>query len=213
MWPLGSEECYVSVDVEADGPVPGLHSMLSVGAAAFTSDGELGETFSANLEQLPEASEDVRTMRWWASQSAAWRACRADPEPPRRAMRRFAAWLERQRRAVGLPVMVAFPAAYDATWVRWYFYRFVGDDPFRRRAIDVKTLAMVALGTGYTGAQRSCMPRHWRSSAPHTHVALDDAVQQGEMFMNIVRALNAQRGDVAVVAPSADAARPSPAMS
>ena len=78
MWPLSSEECYVSIDIEADGPAPGLNSMLSLGAAAFTSDGALAQTFSANLEPLPEAHEDERTMRWWASQPAAWEACRAE---------------------------------------------------------------------------------------------------------------------------------------
>ena len=52
MWPLSSEECYVSIDIEADGPAPGLNSMLSLGAAAFTSDGALAQTFSVNLEPL-----------------------------------------------------------------------------------------------------------------------------------------------------------------
>ncbi len=33
----GSED-YVSVDIEADGPVPGLHSMLSLGAVAHDSN-------------------------------------------------------------------------------------------------------------------------------------------------------------------------------
>ena len=82
MWPLSSEECYVSIDIEADGPVPGLNSMLSLGAAAFTSDGALAQTFSANLEPLPEAYEDERTMRWWASQPAAWEACHAQTQDP-----------------------------------------------------------------------------------------------------------------------------------
>ena len=33
MWPLSNDECYVSIDIEADGPIPGAHSMLSLGAA------------------------------------------------------------------------------------------------------------------------------------------------------------------------------------
>ena len=198
MWPLSSDECYVSIDIEADGPVPGLHSMLSLGAAAFTSEGVLGDTFSVNLKQLPEASEDSRTMRWWASQPAAWEACRTEPEAPASAMRRFHVWLQHQHDTVGLPVMVAFPAAYDAMWSQWYLHRFVGEDPFRRRAIDVKTLAMVAMGAGYRATTKSSLPRHWRPRAEHTHVAVDDAVEQGELFVNIVRQLNVQRGNVAV---------------
>lgn len=209
MWPLSSDECYVSIDIEADGPVPGLHSMLSLGAAAFTSEGVLGDTFSVNLEPLPEASEDTRTMRWWASQPGAWEACRTDPEAPESAMRRFHAWIQHQHDAVGLPVMVAFPAAYDAMWVQWYLRRFVGDDPFRRRAIDVKTLAMVAMGAGYRATTKSGLPRHWRPRARHTHVAVDDAVEQGELFVNIVHELNVQRGDVALASQSRQTAKTS----
>ena len=151
-----------------------------------------GTTAGAN------ATTDTRTMRWWSSQPAAWEACRTDPEVPASAMGRFHAWLQHQHDAVGLPVMVAFPAAYDAMWIQWYLRRFVGDDPFRRRAIDVKTLAMVAIGAGYRATTKSSLPRHWRPAAKHTHVAVDDAVEQGELFVNIVRQLNVHRGEVAL---------------
>ena len=40
MWPLSSDECYVSADVEVDGPIPGAYSLLSLGAAAFDSEGD-----------------------------------------------------------------------------------------------------------------------------------------------------------------------------
>ena len=89
MWPLADDECYVSIDIEADGPVPGLNSMLSLGAAAFTGDGALVGTFSANIEALPEAHEDPKTMRWWAGQPEAWAACRTQTRDPERVMRSF----------------------------------------------------------------------------------------------------------------------------
>ena len=94
--------------------------------------------------------------------------------------------------------MVAIPAAYDAMWTQWYLRRFVGDDPFRRRAIDLKTLAMVAMGAGFRATTKSSLPRHWRPRAKHTHVAVDNAVEQGELFVNIVHDLNIQCGDVAM---------------
>ena len=49
-------EIYVSTDIETDGPIPGINSMLSVGSAAYSADKILISTFSANLETLPEAS-------------------------------------------------------------------------------------------------------------------------------------------------------------
>ena len=57
---------------------------------------------------------------------------------------------------------------------------------------------MVAMGAGYRATTKSSLPRHWRPCAKHTHVAVDDAVEQGELFVKIVRHLNVQRGDVAL---------------
>ena len=49
-------ELYISTDIETDGPIPGPHSMLSLGSAAYTAGKQLLGTFSANLETLPGAS-------------------------------------------------------------------------------------------------------------------------------------------------------------
>jgi len=46
-------EIYLSIDVEADGPIPGAFSLLSLGCAALTLDKELLGTFARNLAPLP----------------------------------------------------------------------------------------------------------------------------------------------------------------
>ncbi len=56
------KELYFSVDIESDGPIPIRNSMLSFGAAAFTEDGELVGKFTRNLELLPGATQDPKTM-------------------------------------------------------------------------------------------------------------------------------------------------------
>lgn len=62
-----SLEIYVSTDVEANGPIPGRHSMLSFASFAFTVDvktgiiTELGR-FERNLIELPESMPDPKTM-------------------------------------------------------------------------------------------------------------------------------------------------------
>src|SRR5205809_5153220 len=58
-------EIYVSTDIEADGPIPGPHSMLSFASAAYLADKTLIGTFSANLETLPGAAGHPETMKWW----------------------------------------------------------------------------------------------------------------------------------------------------
>ena len=65
-------EIYVSTDVEADGPIPGPHSMLCFGSAAYLPDKTIVSTFSANLELLPGASGHPDTMAWWEQHQDAW---------------------------------------------------------------------------------------------------------------------------------------------
>src|SRR5204862_1099811 len=85
-------EVYVSTDVEADGPIPGPHSMLSFASAAYRADKTLLGTFTRNLATLPGAAPDPKTEAWWRTQPEAWAACRLDPQPPAEAMRDYVAW-------------------------------------------------------------------------------------------------------------------------
>jgi hypothetical protein len=185
-------ETYVSTDVETDGPIPGPHSMLSMASAAFTADGELLGTFTANLDELPGAEGAPDTLAWWKTQPEAWAACRENTRPPDLVMPEYARWLAG---LPGRPVFVAYPAGFDFTWVYWYLVRFTGRSPFSHSAIDMKTLAMALLGTDYRDSTKRAFPGRWRSTRRHTHVALDDALEQGETFVKMLaeaRALTAR---------------------
>ena len=88
----------------------------------------------------------------------------------------------------GKPVFVAYPAGFDFLFVYWYLMRFVGESPFSHSALDMKTYAMALLKTGYRDSTKRRMPRDWFDPHPHTHVALDDAIEQGALFCNMLRA-------------------------
>jgi hypothetical protein len=176
-------EIYISTDVEADGPIPGPHSMLSFASAAYLADKTLVSTFSANLETLPEAAGHPGTMKWWAGNQAAWSACRDDCQPPVVAMKLYVDWV---KGLPGKPVFVGYPAAYDFMFVYWYLMRFAGESPFSHSALDIKTFAMAILKTNYRDATKRNMPSRWFDTMPHTHVALDDAIEQGALFCNML---------------------------
>lgn len=176
-------EIYVSTDVEADGPIPGPHSMLSFASAAYTAGKELVGTFSANLETLDGARGDARTMAWWATQPEAWAAARTELRPPSEAMPDYVRWL---KALPGRPVFVGYPAAYDFLFVYWYVMRFAGESPFSHSALDIKTYAMALLRTDYRESTKRNMPKRWFDDIPHTHVALDDALGQGALFINML---------------------------
>jgi hypothetical protein len=180
-------EVYVSTDIETDGPIPGANSMLSFASVAYDGAGrELG-SFAANVETLPDAIPDARTMEWWRTQPEAWAACRQDLRTPADAMADYDRWLQSLH---GRPVFVAYPLLFDMMFVYWYQIRFVGKSPFGHSGIDIKTMAYAALGLrGYRDATKRSMPAEWFGKTPHSHVALDDARGQGELFFNIRKAL------------------------
>lgn len=184
-------ETYYSVDIEADGPIPGPHSMLSVGVVAFDVDGvELG-SFSRNLFLLPGATPNEETMRWWAGFPEAWAACRTDCVAPDAAMHDLVAWVGG---LPGKPVWVGYPVAFDFMFVHWYLHRFVGKSPFSHSALDMKTMAHLLLGGHFREASKRRMPRSWFPPENlHRHVALDDAREQGLLFFAMRRAWLAQQ--------------------
>ena len=178
-------EIYVSTDIETDGPIPGQHSILSLGSAAYTADKQLVSTFSANLNTLSGTTPDPTTTAWWATQPEAWAACRANPEPPQLVIPRYVAWL---KALPGKPVFVAYPSAFDFPFVYSYLMRFAGENPFGYSVLDIKTYAMALLRQPYRASGKQAMPAAWFDPAPHTHVALDDAIEQGQLFCNMLRA-------------------------
>jgi len=176
-------EIYISTDVETDGPIPGPHSMLSLASAAFLPDKTVLATFEANLLTLPEASGDPATMKWWERHPDAWRACRADVRSPTVVMAEYCSWLDE---LPGQPVFVAYPVGFDFMFVYWYLMKFAGRSPFSRYALDVRTYAMALLDREYRASGKADMPERWHSARPHTHVALEDAIGQGELFCNML---------------------------
>lgn len=176
-------EIYVSTDIETDGPIPGPHSMLSFSSAAYRFDKSLLGTFSANLHALPDAKGHPQTMAWWQTQPDAWAAARSDLRDPAETMNAYVAWL---KALPGTPVFVAYPAGFDFLFVYWYLMRFAGESPFSFSALDVKTYAMAMLRKEYRQSVKRNMPRRWFDDLPHTHRALDDAIEQGALFCNML---------------------------
>lgn len=177
-------EIFVSTDVETDGPIPGPHSMLSLGSAAYLADKTLVSTFEANLLPIEGAAGHPGTMRWWATQPDAWRACHENQRPAAEVMKDYLAWL---KTLPGRPVFVAYPAAFDFMFVVWYLNRFAGENPFGWVALDIKTFAMSMLKIDFHHTVKNRMPRRWFDEGlPHTHRALDDAIEQGALFCNML---------------------------
>ncbi len=176
-------EIYVSTDVETNGPIPGEYSMLSFGSAAFGPKKKLFSTFSANLKTLPKAKEDYQTMKWWQTQEQAWQACRSNLQNPEKAMQDYVNWLND---LPAKPVFVGYPAAFDFMFICWYLNKFAGQNPFSYIALDIKTYAMAILKRPFSKISKSVMPKKWFDECKKSHIALDDAIEQGRLFCNML---------------------------
>ncbi|MFF8828177.1 exonuclease [Streptomyces sp. NPDC015131] len=181
---------YISVDIEADGPVPGPYSMLSLGAAVagrqdaegYTAADPEADTFYRELRPIseqfvPEALEvsGLDRARLLAGGAA-----------PERAMGEFTAWV---RRVAGdaQPVMCGYPAPYDWMFLYWYLVRFTGGSPFGHAGcMDMKTMYASKAGVPLRAVAKRAMPPELLSRRRHTHHARDDAIEQAEMFSNLM---------------------------
>jgi len=181
-------EIYISIDIETLGPILGVNSMIQLGAAAFTPDGSKIGTFLTNIIPLPESVEDPDTMSWWGKEKnyPMLLATKENSIPADQAMEEFYYWLIQYKN----PVAVCYPAGFDFMFVYWYLIRFVGRSPFSFSALDIKTMAMTMMQSSYRKSTKRHMPKKWMSDKPHTHNALDDAIEQGEMFINMLHELH-----------------------
>lgn len=64
--------------------------------------------------------------------------------------------------------------------------RFAGESLFNFSALDMKSFAMAHLRKDYRDITKTNMPSHWFDALPHTHIALDDAIEQGALFCNML---------------------------
>jgi hypothetical protein len=85
------------------------------------------------------------------------------------------------------PVLVAYPVAFDWAFLYWYFVRFAGSgSPFGYSScLDIRTLYQAKAHTVFDLSGKRRMPDFLRPEAPHTHNALDDAVEQAQLFTNV----------------------------
>ncbi|MFE4578781.1 3'-5' exonuclease [Streptomyces chartreusis] len=181
---------YISVDIEADGPIPGPYSMLSIGAAVagvqdgdgFTAADPEERTFYRELrpigeEFVPEALAVSGLDR---------ERLLVEGSEPTVALTEFSEWV-REVSAGAQPVMCGYPASYDWTFLYWYLIRFTGASPFGHSGcLDMKTLYATKAGLPLRAVVKGTMPRELLSRRRHTHHALDDAVEQAELFAHLM---------------------------
>lgn len=157
------------VDVEADGPAPGLFSMVSLGIVRV--DAGLDKTFYAEVRPvsdvwLPEALEVSGFTR---EEHLGFR-------DPAEVMAELESWLLASSK--GRPVFVSDNLAFDWQWLNWYFWKYLNRNPFG--------FSGRRIGDMYAGLQKDLSAankwKHLRKTK-HTHHPVEDAKGNAEALL------------------------------
>ena len=170
-------ELYVAVDVEADGPIPGPYSMISLGMAVA------GRPELSFYTEVRPISDDFVPAALAVSGLDRERLLLQAP-PAEQAMRAAAGWVQDLRR-IGRPVFLAAPAVWDGMFVHWYFVRFTGASPFgpTGSGVDLRSYWMGRTGCEWVQTRKNLIKRALGlTDLPHTHHAGEDAAELAAIF-------------------------------
>ncbi len=184
---MAQRELYISVDVETSGPIPEEYSLLSIGACIV---GDPARNFYIELAPL----NDNFTEQAMQTCDLSLAELRKHGAEPRAAMLQFADWVRETADGRG-PVFVGFNAVFDWSFVNYYFIKYCGADgnPFGHSALDIQAYYMGAFRTTWweTGMRR-LPPEIHSPDRPLAHNALDDAIQQAEIFEKLLQSQNSK---------------------
>ena len=184
---------FISVDVEASGPVPGLYNLVSVGAVPVR--GEPGGTFSVvegesfYVELRPEFAgfiDEAMAVHGISKEYLLKHGTEA-----KEAMASFREWVLEQ--AVGEekpPVFVGHNAAFDWSYVNYYFHYAKVENPFDIFSLDTKSLAFGRFSLPWHKARKSVFeeifPAIPKLDEVQRHRADYDAAYQSIMFIELM---------------------------
>ncbi len=160
---------YIMCDIESDGPVPGMYSMVSFGAVAVEPG--LNRTFYGqcnpiSLDWIPEALAVSGHTR---------EECLEFPTPIE-TMTKFEKWLEglKEKRLM----FISDNNGFDWQFINYYFHRCLRENPFGFSSTN--------LGSLYKGMEKNMFKnfKHLRDTK-HTHDPVQDSIGNAEALLKM----------------------------
>ena len=163
---------YVMVDIEADGPIPGDYSMISLGAIVV----EPALTRGYGMKLRPISEKWIPEALAVSGHSREETMSFGDPAVE---MQRLGEWL---KKLGSQPVFVSDNNGFDWMFVCWYFHHFTGACPFGFSSQN--------LGSLYKGLMKDMRAsfKHLRKTK-HTHDPVDDATGNAEALLHMIDAM------------------------
>jgi hypothetical protein len=166
---LNKKHRNVSVDIEADGPAPGIYSMICFGAVIVETG--LQRTFYAELKPV----SDIWVPDALAVSGFSREQTMKFPDPMD-AMQNFEIWLTNN--IEGRPILWADNNGFDAAFINYYFFKYLNRNPFGWSSANI--------GSFYKGivGDTSTKFTHLRETT-HTHNPVDDAKGNAEALLKM----------------------------
>lgn len=160
---------YIVVDVESDGPIQGIHSMVCFGAVIV--EPSLTKTFYGKVKPISNEwkPESLQVSGFSREEHLTF-------DEPSDVMKEFAEWIKENSK--GRPIFISDNNGYDFAWINYYFHRYYGSNPFgwsSRRVSD--------LWCGYKNDMFAKW-KHFRTTK-HTHNPVDDAMGVAESVLKM----------------------------
>ena len=165
---------YIMVDVEADGPIPGDYSMISLGAIVV--EPSLSKTFYGELKPISEnhIPEALAISGFSREKTQTF-------NDPKEVMENFASWIKKNSK--GKPLFISDNNGFDWMFVCWYFHHFMGRNPFGFSSQN--------LGSFYKGVVKDVYGNFkYLRETKYTHHPVDDAKGNAEALLKIKEKFN-----------------------
>ena len=164
----------ISVDVETAGPNPTDYSLLSIGACTLFKP---RDTFYAELKPISDKTEPGAL----AVHQLDLALLEKEGLEPQEALTKLADWLNQTITDERGPLFLGFNSPFDWMFLNDYFHRFLGFNPFGHSSLDIKSFVM-----GFKRVPWEQTSMRMLSSKPLRHNALEDAIDQAELFINLL---------------------------
>lgn len=188
---------YVCVDIEASGHVPSLFNMVSIAGVEVRLVGDRhrrGRSFYHELQPVSDGF-DPEAM---AIHGISEEHLRAHGKPAKQVMAEIDRWTRELLGPEQRALFVGHNAAFDWSFVAWYFKWAGIANPFRYDPLDTKALTMGRYGTVWGEANKSGMlARHPELQRPEPgteHHALVDAEFQADILIALLDGKGPVRG-------------------
>jgi len=164
----------VSVDVETAGPNPADYALLSIGACTLT---HLRETFYVELKPTSEKVDPGAL----AVHNLDMKNLAATGYDPKDALEKMAEWLRYAIHDDRGPLFLGFNSPFDWMFLNDYFHRFIGSNPFGHSSLDIKSFVMGLKRVPWASTSMKAL-----TDKPLRHNALEDAIDQADLFINLL---------------------------